>query len=225
MIPIVSASLGRQNDEKKVMSTYTPVTVGQMECGRKIANEKQIGRVSFQRALDNGSFSRFLDSLKVDSTPIKPPPGARIRIVHVKVKLDRPWQEAVTAAGPNTSSKCGVREMDDLYLPSGTGRIKRELIMLNYQQEGYDGWNKLLDWAEAQGLQDTAPREVFAIGEQHPKLHEQFGVNSLRVVATECSSEVNPKACYVWWLNARRRVCRDYLDHFGNEFDWFVFRK
>lgn len=48
------------------MSKYMPVTVGQMECGRKIANEKQVGRARFQQALDDGRFGSFLESLKTD---------------------------------------------------------------------------------------------------------------------------------------------------------------
>lgn len=90
-----------------------PVTVSQMECGRKIANEKQVGRARFQQALDDGSFGCFLDSLKVELNDIKPPEGARVHILEVEVEQDREWQSAVNAAGPNTPSDYNVRKVGD----------------------------------------------------------------------------------------------------------------
>ena len=154
-----------------------------------------------------------------------PPSGARIHTVRVKVKLDRPWQDAVNAAGPNPPDNYNVRKVGDLYLSTGTEEVEEDLIMVNYQK-GDGNWDKALAWAQTQGLEKTVPREVFAIGEQHPKLHEQLGINPMYAVATtECTFAGNRDACYVWWGGSNRLVDLGGVIRFGNANGWFVFRK
>ncbi|MCX6715450.1 MAG: hypothetical protein NT077_00335 [Candidatus Taylorbacteria bacterium] len=214
------------------MSTkYTPVTVGQMECGRKMANEKKVGRAPFQLALDDGRFARFLDSIKVDHlctyfAAITPPPGARIHMVRVRVKQDREWQEAVNAAGPNTPDHYNVRKVADLYTPIGTGEAEENLVLLNYQSGG-GSWGRALAWAESLGLKNTNPREVFAVGEKYPILHKTLALNPMYVVATtECSFVSSCQACCVWWDGARRDACLRWIGDFIVSADvWFAFRK
>jgi len=207
------------------MSKYTPVTVSQMECGRKIANEKQIGRARFQQALDDGSFGRFLDSLKIEAKDIEPPKGARIQVVRVKVEQDREWQDAINAAGPNTPSDYNVRKVGDQYAPVGKGTVETELILLNFPK-GDGNWDKAMMWAEAKGFKRTNPREVFAIGEQHPKLHETIGQNPMYLVATtDCTVDGGRNACYVWWDGSKRGAYLLWVKSFGNSCDWFAFRK
>lgn len=207
------------------MSKYVSVTVGQMECGRKIANEKQLGRARFQQALDDGSFGRWVESLMVDPKAVTPPQGARIHTLRVKVKLDRPWQEAVNAAGPNTPNAYNVRKVGDLYVPTGTEEVLEDLILLNYSQ-GDGSWDSALAWAQTQGLKNTVPREVFAISEQYPKLHLELGLNPMYVVATiECSFEGYRRACFVWWCGSAREAYLGWFGSFGSSRAWFVFRK
>lgn len=196
-----------------------------MECGRKIANEKQVGRARFQQALDDGSFGRFLDSLKVELTDIEAPKGARVHILEVEVKQDREWQAAVNAAGPNTPNDYNVRKVGDQYAPVGKGKVKEKLILLNFPN-GDGNWDKAIAWAETKGLKRTHPREAFAIGEQHPRLPEQLGQNPMYAVATtDCSFEGRRDACYVWWRASKRRASLDWVEGFGLTSDWFVFRK
>lgn len=205
------------------MSKYTPVTVSQMECGRKIANEKQVGRARFQQAIDDGSFGRFLDSLKVELTDIEAPKGARVHILEVEVEQDREWQAAVNAAGPNTPNDYNVRKVGDLYAPVGKGKVKEKLILLNFPN---GNWDKAIAWAEAKGLKRTHPREAFAIGEQHPKLHEQLGQNPMYAVATtDCSFGGGRRACCVWWSDSERGADLRWVEFFGRAYVWFVFRK
>lgn len=207
------------------MSKYTPVTVSQMECGRKIANEKQVGRARFQKALDDGSFGRFLESLKVELTDIEPPQGARVHVLKVKVQQGRDWQEAVNAAGPNTPDHYNVRKVGDQYPPVGTEVIEEELILLNFPN-GDGNWDKALAWAEAKGLKRTNPREAFAVGEQHPKLHEQLGQNPMYVVGTtDCSFEGGRRACCVWWDDSGRKANLPWVEYFSGAYGWFAFRK
>lgn len=207
------------------MSKYTPVTVGQMECGRKIANEKRVGRARFQQSLNDGSFGHFLDSLKEESTNIKPPKGARVHTLEVEVEQDREWQAAVNAAGPNTSDDYNVRKVGNQYVPVGKGKAKEKLILLNFPNSDGD-WSEAIAWAEAKGLKRTHPREVFAIGEKHPKLHEQLGQNPMYAVATtDCPFGDFRFACCVWWLVSKRGADFGWVENFGDAIDWLVFRK
>ncbi len=209
------------------MSKLIEVSRGQADIIRKIANEKKVSRESFQAAINDGSFARFLDDLKngqVDLGQIVFPPGARHHVVRVKVKLDREWQEAITAAGPNTPDHYNVRKVGDLYPPTGTQEIEEDLILINYPNG--DGFDAALTWAKSQHLENTVPREVFAIGEQHPKLHEVLGQNPMYVAATkECSFGRSRGACYVWWSDSEREALLSWVGSFLNSNDWFAFRK
>jgi len=203
--------------------SYKPVTVSQMECGRKIANEKKVGSRRFQKSLDDGSFGRFLDLLKMDE--VLPTPGTRIRTLSAKITLDQPWQEAVNAAGPDTPDDYNVRKVGDLYLPTGTGTKKAEYVLLNYPS-GDGSWEKALALAESKGLKKTVPREVFAVGRQYPKLHRELEVNPMYVVATtDCSFGGSQQACSVWWNDSKRVAGLGWVSSFGFSSDWFLFRK
>jgi hypothetical protein len=213
--------------EYTIMS-HKPVTTAQTDGLCKVANEKKIGRALFQEAIDNGSFAKFLDSLKVpakDVTEIRPPEGARIHTVRVKVKHDRPWQEAIDAAGPDTPNDYNVRKVGDLYAPASTEEVEEDLILLNFPK-GNGNWDKALAWAQSVGLKNTVPREAFAIGEQHSELHRTLGQNPLYVVATtECTFEGDRRACNVWWDDSGREARLGWVGFFGNSSDWFAFRK
>ena len=200
------------------------VTVRQWECGRKMANEKGIGFDAVQRSYEDGTFGRFLDTLKFDPTVLTPPPSARLYTVHIRFKPNREWQEAVQAAGPNTPDNYNIWKVDGQYTPTGTEEIEEDLILLNFPNG--DGFDKALAWAQSKQLQNTVPREVFAIGEQHPKLHEELGQNPMYVVATkECFFEGGRSACDVWWRGSKRETDLRWVRGFGRSGGWFAFRK
>lgn len=206
------------------MSKNTLVTSNQTDAVRNMANAKGITRVQFQAAQDDGRIGRFLDTLKVDPTELTPPPGARLHTVRIRFKPDREWQEAINAAGPNTPDNYNVRKVGDQYLPTGTEEIEEYLILLNFPNG--DGFDVAHVWAQSKQLEDTLPREVFAIGEHHPKLHEELGQNPMYVAATkECTFEGFRNACCVWWLDSRREAYLDWVGNFDVSRDWFAFRK
>lgn len=206
------------------MGKKTLVTSNQTDSVRDMANDKGVTRAQFQQALDDGTIARFLDSLKTGTAGITLPQGARIHIVRVKVKLDRPWQEAVNAAGPNTPDNYNVRKVGDQYPPTGIEEVEEDLVMINYPKG--DGYDKALAWAQTQGLEHTVPREVFAIGEQHPNLHTELGLNPMYAVATtECSFGGGRRACCVWWVVSDRKAHLVWVGYFGSSGGWFVFRK
>jgi len=203
------------------MGKILPVTSNQSDAVRQMANEKGVGRANWQRAHDDKRWTRFLDGLK----ELVPPEGARIHILRAKVKLDRPWQEAVDTAGPNTPSDYNIRTVGDLYVPTETGEEERDYVLLNYPN-GDGSWDKSLAWAAQEELQRTAPREAFAVGEQYPTLHYTFGMNPIYVVATtECFFEGCRQACSVWWRGAGREASLRWVSCFGGSFGWVLFRK
>ena len=199
------------------------VTLNQVKSVQDMANAKGVGRENFQKGLDDGRVARFLDSLM---TPIVAPQGARIHHnLHVRVKMDREWQEVVNVAGPNTPDHYNVRKVGNRSLPTGTDEVEEDLVLLNYPL-GDGNWDKALAWAKTVNLNNTVPREVFAIGERHPNLHRELGCNTMYTVATtECSFGGSRQACCVWWDGSRRGAYLGWLGFFDDSFGWFVFRK
>lgn len=206
------------------MSKNTLVTSNQTDAVRDMANAKRVTRAQFTAAMDDGRIGRFLDTLKVDPTALTPPPGARLYTVRIRFKPDREWQESITAAGPNTPSDYNVRKVGDQYPPTGTEEIEEDLILLNFPKG--DGFDAALAWAKSKQLENTVPREVFAIGEQHPKLHEELGQNPMYVAATkECTFGGHRLACYVWWYGSERKALMYWVGSFDDSYAWFAFRK
>lgn len=200
------------------------VTTNQVNAVRDMANAKGVTRAQFQAAMDDGRIARFLDTLNEDQTTLIPPTGARLHTVHIRFKPDREWQDAINAAGPNTPGNYNVRKVGDQYLPTETGEIEEDLILLNFPSG--NGFDAAHAWAREKKLENTVPREVFAIGEQHPKLHDELGQNLMFVVATkECTFEGDRRACYVWWGGSEREARLRWVGSFGNGSDWFAFRK
>lgn len=205
------------------MSKKLLVTTGQTDEVQKMANEKGLSRPGFQKWIHDGEASRALDHIKMDELAAER--GARIYTVRSWVRHDRPWDEAVNAAGPNTPSNYNVRKVGNLYLPTGTIEEEQEHVFLNYP-DGDGSWDEALTWGKENKLLPTVPREVFADGEQHPYLHRILGVSPMYVVATtECAFEGGRQACCVWWFDSKRVANLYYVEDFGSAHDWFAFRK
>lgn len=207
------------------MSNIKPVTTSQTDGIAKMANEKRIHHDVFQKKwIDEGEVSRSLDALKMRT--VAEQYGARIHTVRTWVISDRPWDEAVNAAGPNTPADYNIRKVGNLFLPTGgTDEVEQEHIFLNCL-DGQGSWDKALTWGKEVKLLPTVPREVFADGEQHPYLHRILGVNPVYVVATtECTFWGYRRACCVWWRGSKREAYLDPVEDFGDADGWFAFRK
>jgi hypothetical protein len=211
------------------MSKKMLVSSNQTDAVRDMANAKGVTRAQFQAAQDDGRIARFLDTLKIDVNNIDlatltPPSGARLHTIRIRFKPDREWQEAVNAAGPNTPDNYNVRKVGDQYPPTGTEEIEEDLILLNFPNG--DGFDKARAWAQSKQLEDTVPREMFAIGEQYPKLHEELGQNPMYVAATKESTFGGDRlACYIWWRDSKREARLNWVLNFGHRHVWFAFRK
>lgn len=205
------------------MNNETLVTSSQANVVRIMANSKGVTNVQFEAALDDGKFDRFLETLKVDSTVLTPPQGGRLHTVRICFKPDRKWIEAIDAAGPNTPKEYNIWRVGEQYPISGTKEIEEDLILLNFPQKGFCS---ACVWAESNRLEVTVPREVFAIGEQHPNLHNEIKQDPICVVATrKCIFEGNDNACYVWWRGSERRANLLWTGNFESTGSWFAFRK
>lgn len=213
------------------MSKQLDVTVAQAMEVRSMALAKGISRKCFQRGLTDGTFATALEVVKEGrrimlAPNFEPPPGGRIYILRVPVVLDRDWHDAINAAGPNTPDNYDVRKVGDLYLPTGTGVVEKEAVLLNFGLNG-GSWDRAIAWARQYPvLKKTDPRLVFAICEYHPLLHRELNVNPMFVVATqECSFEGNRQACNVWSNGVRREAYLRWVNNCGSAYDWFAFSR
>ncbi len=235
------------------MSSYKPVTSAQAECLRKMAIEKGISRALFQSALDGGQFARYLDSLKKnplkkDCDSVRYIPFSRFRIAEIERKAasegariyvirrvhilqDREWQEVINQGGPNTPSDYIVRkpEVSAMYPPICQASGVKDIILLNYPKAGQHwgedgGWEKAIAFGKSTSMVVTNPREVSAIGEQNPNLHNILGQDPVFVASTtECRFGAKRQVFYVCWAGFGRRVRLGSFDSLNTSSDWFAF--
>ncbi|KKU93513.1 MAG: hypothetical protein UY53_C0008G0011 [Parcubacteria group bacterium GW2011_GWA2_50_10] len=152
-----------------------------------------------------------------------PPEGGRVHILRVLVQLDREWQEAINAAGPDTPADYNVRKVGNQYPSHGVGIVEAEVILMNFGPDG-GNWDRAIAWASQYGLKRTSPRHVFAIGEHNPWLHHELVVDPVYVVATEeCAFEGYRNACRVWWRRSQRKCGLYWVEVCGYSSDWFAF--
>lgn len=168
---------------------------------------------------------KMVDVLAGMSLEIVPPVGGRIYSVRVPIVLDREWQEAITAAGPNTSDNYNVRKVGDLYRPTGTGRAWADMTLMNFGPSGGGrSLEKAIEWAKSYGLKLTVPRQIFAIGEYRPKLDAELEMNPMYIVATtECSFGGNRQVCRVWFVGAERGADLGWVGGVAGSGVWFAF--
>ncbi|MEK7610149.1 MAG: hypothetical protein AAB468_00115 [Patescibacteria group bacterium] len=154
---------------------------------------------------------------------LAPPLGGRVHIVRVPVIQDLDWQEAINRAGPDTEDVCIVRDIDHLYLPTGTSIKDEEIILLNFGPGG-GSWGRALKWSQINNLDRTNPRQVFAIGQHCPHLNHELGFNFMYIVATiRCTFGGEPMAVFLRWADLEREVGDDWLGDFWESHVWFAF--
>lgn len=189
----------------------------------KMANDKHISKASFQTALSDGSFGRFLDSIGVDVGSILPPDGGRIHFVNVTYDEGRPWKEAVTATGPNTPSNYDIWKVGKHYPPGPAGQVTKKLVLVNFGRT-IDNAQPALDWAAKYRLPIASARATLAIPENHPTLHRTLGQNSMGVVSLEeCQLSGGRGLPCGWWDGSGRRANLFWFDRRFYGRCWFAF--
>ena len=185
------------------------MTIAQGNDFAKVGREIGVTAVQAEKARRDGTFKLALDAAKSGlriGYLLEPPTGGRIHVLpsRVKVILDRDWNEAINAGGPQTPANYNVRKVGQLYLPTGQGDVEREYVLVNNNGAGFAA---ALKWAVGYKLNPTVPREVFAISEHNPDLHGQLGFSYMWLAATtECEFEGYRQACYVWWFDTERKA-------------------
>ena len=157
---------------------------------------------------------------------IVPPPSARLHLLSkIRVVLDQDWHKAVgDAASVTIEDFCLIYKAEALYPPTGKGELVRDYIALNFNWLA--GWQVALDWAKQQGLENTAPREAFAVGNQCPNLNHILGKHQTYLVATTCCTFVGKQqACCVYWTGTMHEPILRPTDSFKFCGSWFLFRK
>jgi len=217
------------------------VTTAQVEQIRKMAREKGVERSLFQdNLLDNGRMSRVLDEIKnmlpsiptglpitISGNQIFPPKNGRLCTVKVSVRLDRPWKELFISEAFHDPGNYNARNVGDLFLPTGTGVVEEELILLNYPK-GDGSWKDSISWAEQCHLKRSGPRRVFAIYEGDKNFDKKLRrrEETVRIAATEeCLFQSSPYLYFIWWTS--REVYPPNIDcpwSFERYDDWLAFR-
>lgn len=156
--------------------------------------------------------------LQVEASKI----GARVHLVRVKVDYTKSHNESAMAGGPQTVSSYDVLKVADLYQPS-KNKVTDEVIVLFNWINGGGSYQKAVEWGLSNGLSKSNPHEVFAVGEQFPKLNYELGTTMSIVETTGCSFRSNANACCVSWDDAKRRSGLPWQSIFGRNNDWFAF--
>lgn len=145
---------------------------------------------------------------------IAAPPGGRIYFIKVPTPVDfkRPWRAAINAAQGTGETNDNYRvvgnqlrfaEEGRWFSDTESGRLPNQtssLVLVNFTS----GCNHIVhakEWSRQYRLRWSRPREVFALGEYHPRLYEEVGAEKyLEVVATTiCEMRGFELACKMRW--------------------------
>ncbi len=205
------------------------VTVLQALNWQKMANEKGVTRKQAQKHEKNISIA--LDAIKqgalVQIVPratrtIEPPPWGRIYLVdNVPVQLDQEWQSAINEAGPDTPDHYDVRKVGNLYLPTGTGIVRANFILVNLNGDHYQD---ALVWAKRSELPPASPRHVFSLAKAHPNLNIELGMDPCYMVSSqEVAFRGDARVCSVWFFGRGRGAYARWLESVRNAGVWVAF--
>ena len=218
-------------------------TDSQGRCFIKIAREKKVPRTVIQKALNNGSIARYLDSLVADEkcgytpmstshirrlTTLAKQEGARILVLRrVRVTQDLDWQDAINLVGSDTPHDSPIRmvRVGALFPPVSDSEVEIDIVLLNYPK-GDGDWDKALMWADKASMNITNPREVFAIGTHNPSLHVFLGQDQIHVVASTEATCINQRiSASVWSDDLRRGASVIYPSDCKSSSIWHAFRQ
>src|SRR3989344_604736 len=169
------------------------ITLAQGGALAGIGIDKKVSRQTFESFLQDGRAPLMMDAMARGTLPtgylgfavaigaIQPPKCGRIHVLTTPVQHDRPWQEALEAAGPQTPNDYAVRQGGKQSEPTRTGTTEEEVLLV----QGYGSFDNGIAWAEQYDLDRTKPRRIFAAAEHHPNLHHVLGMNPMYIVATQ----------------------------------------
>lgn len=140
----------------------------------------------------------------------------------VSVNFDLDWSEAVNRSGPNTPLSNKIYMVGDLYKPTSKGTLECKIVLMSFVKGG--SWQEAIAWAERKGLKRTDPRQVFAILEQKPQLHQDLEMDPMYIISTqECFFRYSVRICSVWWQGPLRGCTLERFRDLWDPWDWFAF--
>jgi hypothetical protein len=217
-----------QSTEKfKNMTNKQGVQLAYEARKRNVSREKMENFLGNKEKLDE-FFRNFVNDddwfqkLEVSAKTI----GARVYLIpKLVVDYTKPHNEYAMAGGPQIPSNYNVLKVADKYQPSENKATEETIVLFNWKKGG-GSYLKAIEWGLSNSLSSTTPHVPFAVGEQKPNLNYELGPNPMYVVETTgCTFDSNAHACCVWWGDARREPSLYRQDFFGNDIDWFAFRK
>jgi hypothetical protein len=161
----------------------------------------------------------------VTTDVVIPPEGGKIEILSVQANDSRSWEDAVSAAGPNTGRDWDIWRVGDFYPPmAGATEGLQEIILVNFGGGGYMRSEEILAWAKSQRLIPGSPRKVFAVGESCPSLHWDLGTDVMSLVSlVPCSFEGRRRVPSVWWYGSLRQADLRWFAYGWYAYNWFAF--
>lgn len=153
---------------------------------------------------------------------IIPPKGGNVLVVSIPVDESCSWEDAVSAAGPNTGRDRDIWKMGDQYPPiAGVTNVLERVILVNFGK--YTKSEDNIAWGKSRKLIPASPRKVFSIGKHCPYLN--LAMNPMAVVSlVPCSFGDKLHVAFVWfggsWREAERRC---WFDYEWNDGCWFAF--
>jgi hypothetical protein len=197
------------------------------------ANENGVSREDWAKFTnDSVKLAKFFDEMKNDDNWFEKLQseaskiGARVHLIpKLTVDYAKSHNEVAMAGGPQTPSNYNVLKVADKYQPS-ENKVTDETIVLFNWINGGGSYQEAIEWGLQNGLLKTTPHVPFTVGEQFPNLNYTLGPNPMYVVETTgCTFDGNADACSVWWYDANRGSDLHWQDDFGDDNDWFAFRK
>jgi hypothetical protein len=197
-------------------------TLAQAGYIRDTAIELGITRAMFQTLRDDGTWTNILKERR-DQILAERENCITFELSAI-VNQGCSYIEALENTTPQTPSDYKVRKVGELYPPTSDKEEKVDFVLRKFPKNG-GSWDKALEWAKSKGYKTTNPREVFAVVKQH-NLRILLKRSYLYLVATdECYFEDSRQTVYVCVDTSSRKAILHSLDYFGDNDDWFLFRK
>lgn len=160
---------------------------------------------------------------------IEVPRSGRLEVVRIPVNPGREWDDAIRAAGPDTSARYAeMRQVAAHYQPQEGEIVHKDIILVNFSETDVYGSEFVVKWGIRHKLRNASPRELFAIGEHAPDFNKHVGMPYMAIHSLEeCLFRGQRRICAVWWWEHERRVHLSFFEsgfqNHWNKHDWTAF--
>lgn len=150
------------------------------------------------------------------------PPNSQIHFVDITYDPSCEWVDVLRGTDTRKQNYREVIKIGSQFPPGEQKNINETIALIRYFR--LSAMCDARDWALSHGLQETTPREVFAIGKQYPNINTDLGQELTCVVATKtCIFLGYTGACYFWRTCDELRMGVGLLPVFSTDEHWFSF--